>query len=209
MTKNSEYKILIIDDSPEDMETVKRLLSETDEESYLVYEADTGKEGLNALERDKIDCVLVDYMLPDYDGTELINIIRENSDFQDIPMILFTGYGTGPRAAAALKSGAQDYVPKDQFDTNILVRSIHYAIDKKQIEVARDKLIVELQKALDEVKMLSGILPICASCKKIRDDKGDWQHIEKYLRDHSEAEFTHGICPECAKRLYPDLDVKA
>jgi len=64
-----------------------------------------------------------------------------------------------------------------------------------------------LQKAFSEIKTLRGILPICSSCKKIRNDKGYWDVIEDYLREHSEAEFSHGICPECAKRLYPDLDI--
>jgi hypothetical protein len=62
----------------------------------------------------------------------------------------------------------------------------------------------ELKMALSEVSKLSGLLPICASCKKIRDDKGSWKQIEVYISQHSEAEFTHGICPECCKRLYPE-----
>ncbi len=64
---------------------------------------------------------------------------------------------------------------------------------------------IELQKAITEVKILSGLLPICASCKKIRGDDGYWNQIEEYIRDHSEANFSHGICPECAHKLYPDL----
>ena len=63
----------------------------------------------------------------------------------------------------------------------------------------------ELQKALSEIKTLSGLLPICASCKKIRDDKGYWNQIELYIRDHTEAEFSHGLCPICAENLYGDL----
>ncbi|EKD35549.1 MAG: hypothetical protein ACD_75C01861G0001, partial [uncultured bacterium] len=63
----------------------------------------------------------------------------------------------------------------------------------------------ELREALSKVKLLSGFIPICASCKKIRDDSGYWQQIEAYIRDRSEAEFSHGICPDCAKKLYPDL----
>jgi hypothetical protein len=78
----------------------------------------------------------------------------------------------------------------------------------KLLEVEREKLIKELKNALDQVKQLSGLLPICASCKKIKDDKGDWHQIESYIRDHSEAEFTHGICQECVKKLYPGLDLK-
>lgn len=72
-------------------------------------------------------------------------------------------------------------------------------------EAELDKSILSLQQALDEVKRLRGILPICASCKKIRDDKGSWNQIESYIREHSEAEFSHSICPECAKKLYPEL----
>ena len=75
----------------------------------------------------------------------------------------------------------------------------------RQTDKEKSAAIIELHKALDEVKTLSGFLPICASCKKIRDDKGYWNQIEAYISEHSEAEFSHGICPECAKNLYPDL----
>lgn len=68
-------------------------------------------------------------------------------------------------------------------------------------ETAREAVILELQEALSKVKMLSGLLPICASCKKIRDDKGQWLQVERYVRDRSEAQFTHGICPECSKQF--------
>ena len=77
--------------------------------------------------------------------------------------------------------------------------------ERKRAEREREKLILELTEALEKVKTLSGLLPICASCKKIRDDKGYWNQIESYIRRHSEAEFTHSICPDCSRRLYPDL----
>jgi hypothetical protein len=66
----------------------------------------------------------------------------------------------------------------------------------------------ELQKALTKIKTLSGLLPICASCKKIRDDQGYWTQLEYYISEHSEAEFTHGCCPECMKKLYPEMYIK-
>ena len=78
---------------------------------------------------------------------------------------------------------------------------------RKKIEEERDKLFKSLQKSLSEIKKLSGMLPICASCKKIRDDEGYWRQIESYIKDHSEAEFSHSLCPDCAKKLYPDLDI--
>jgi PAS domain S-box-containing protein len=77
--------------------------------------------------------------------------------------------------------------------------------DHKQLEREQVKLIVSLQEALAQVKTLSGLLPMCASCKKIRDDQGYWRQVEEYIAAHTEAEFTHGICPECAARLYPQL----
>ena len=75
----------------------------------------------------------------------------------------------------------------------------------KAREAERDRLILELQKALSKVKQMRGLLPICASCKKIRDDKGYWNQIESYIKEHSEADFSHSLCPECAKKLYPNL----
>ncbi len=76
--------------------------------------------------------------------------------------------------------------------------------ERKLLEKERQKVFVELQKALSEVKKLSGFLPICSSCKKIRDDKGYWKEVERYIGEHSEAEFSHSICPECMRKLYPE-----
>ncbi len=80
--------------------------------------------------------------------------------------------------------------------------------ERKRIEEEREKLIKDLQEALTKVKLLSGMLPICSSCKKVRDDRGYWNQIEVYIRDHSEAEFTHGLCPECFKKLYPNMSLE-
>jgi hypothetical protein len=83
-------------------------------------------------------------------------------------------------------------------------------LTKKNIESQRlqkdlEDTVEQLRATLSEVKTLTGLLPICASCKKIRDDKGYWSQIESYIREHSEADFTHSICPECAKKLYPQI----
>ena len=77
--------------------------------------------------------------------------------------------------------------------------------ERKRAEEEREKVISQLQQALAHVKKLSGLLPICASCKKIRDDRGYWLQVEEYIHDHSEAQFSHGLCPECAKKLYPEF----
>jgi PAS domain S-box-containing protein len=79
--------------------------------------------------------------------------------------------------------------------------------DRKRAEMERKNLINELKNALAQVRTLSGLLPICSHCKKIRDDKGYWNQIESYIYKHSDAEFSHGICPECAKKYYSDMDL--
>ncbi len=81
----------------------------------------------------------------------------------------------------------------------------HDITERKELESERERLIAELKQALSKVKTLSGFLPICASCKKIRNDEGYWQQIEAYIRENTDADFSHGLCPECAEKLYPDF----
>ena len=76
--------------------------------------------------------------------------------------------------------------------------------ERKRTEAEKEQLIVQLQNAMQDVKVLSGFLPICAACKKIRDDTGYWRQIEEYISKHSNALFSHGICPDCSKKLYPE-----
>jgi len=95
---------------------------------------------------------------------------------------------------------------RDQAERVVGVSTIARDIsERKRTEAERERLLGELQAALAQVKALRGLLPICANCKMIRDDKGRWNQIEIYIRDHSEATFTHGLCPECSRRLYPQL----
>lgn len=79
--------------------------------------------------------------------------------------------------------------------------------ERKQFQEQQKKLMAELKKAIEKIKTLRGLLPICASCKRIRDDQGSWQQVESYIRDHSGAIFSHSLCPDCAKKIYPDLDL--
>ena len=98
------------------------------------------------------------------------------------------------------------FTPFTVADQDYLLLIASDVTERKRAEVSREKLVKELQKALSEVRTLKGIIPICASCKKIRDDKGYWEQIETYINKHSEAGFSHSICPECAKKIYPDFD---
>ena len=103
-------------------------------------------------------------------------------------------------------SQMEDKVKKRTKDISEINKHLNLEVkERRQAEKEKEQLIEKLQKTLSDVKKLSGLLPICASCKKIRDDKGYWNQIESYIRDHSEANFSHGICPDCKKKLYPDL----
>jgi PAS domain S-box-containing protein len=97
------------------------------------------------------------------------------------------------------------FIPFTVADQKYLLLIASDVTEQKRAEVAQEKLVEELQKALSDIRTLQGIIPICASCQKIRDDKGYWEQIESYIKKHSEADFSHAICPDCAKKLYPDL----
>ena len=98
-----------------------------------------------------------------------------------------------------------DYTEKDVETVAYLADVTWHIVEQKRVEEALEEERRRLQQALDEVKTLRGIVPICANCKKIRDDKGYWNQVEKFVSDHTEAEFSHGICPDCAQKLYPEL----
>ncbi len=205
MDNNKKVTVLIVDDSTEDKETARRYLSKSLDNSYLLMEADTGEGGIDMLKENHPDCILLDFQLPDMDGINFIRDVRVKSDLKKIPVIMLTGQGDESIAAESLKSGVQDYLVKETLTSDLLLRSIKYSIDKKQLELEREIYIKKIEDALERIKRLEGMLPICCSCKKIRDDKGGWNQVEVYIRDHSEAEFTHGMCPECSEKLYPEL----
>lgn len=192
--KNSILKILLIEDNEGDAELIRLVLNES--EGSVLKNADCVSSGLKLLEEEPFDVVLLDLGLPDSSGLDAVQRIQDKG--LKLPIIVLTGLSDEELAVRAISLGAQDYLVKGRIDGDLLHRAIRYAIERK-------KLILELQEALANVKKLSGMLPICASCKKIRDDKGYWTQVETYIRDRSEAEFTHGICPECTKKLYPEI----
>ncbi len=94
------------------------------------------------------------------------------------------------------------YEENDAIRLSLVAENAWLIVRRKRAEEQREKLIAQLEQALADVKRLSGLVPICAGCKKIRDDQGFWQQVEAYISDRTDAEFTHGMCPECIERLY-------
>jgi DNA-binding NtrC family response regulator len=202
-----KLRILHLEDSRNDAELIRENLANggIDCEIALV---ETREDFVAAIERGGFDLILADYKLPLFDGLSALAIRQEQCP--DVPFVFVSGQIGEERAIESLKSGATDYVIKDKLSR--LVPAVNRALAeakertrRKQAEEDREKLVHELQEALARVKTLSGMLPICASCKKIRDDKGYWSQIESYISTHSDAEFTHGMCPDCEKKAYEEL----
>jgi two-component system, response regulator PdtaR len=207
-----DIRILIAEDDYLVGEMVRGMLLEM---GYIIIgQASDGLEATELTQSLRPDIVLMDIKMPDMDGLQATRLIHERSP---TPVVVLTAYETSELLQEASAAGVGAYLVKPpnphdmdrainiamaRFKDMIELRHLNAELQQRYEE--RDKLVHELQDALAKVKMLSGLLPICASCKKIRDDQGYWKQIEVYIRDHSEAEFTHGLCPDCARKHYPE-----
>ena len=189
-------KVLIIEDDEGDAELICRFLSKAENIYFDTDRAGLMSSGIDLLGKKNFDVILSDLGLPDSVGVETLE--KLHSCYPDIPMIVLTALDDENTALGAVQSGAQDYLVKGQINTSQLIRSIRYAME-------RQKLITELAKRLKEIKTLRGLLPMCAWCRNIRDDKGYWKNLEAYIQEHTDAAFSHGICPECMKKVIPEL----
>jgi sigma-B regulation protein RsbU (phosphoserine phosphatase) len=170
---------------------------------HEVVETVNGAAAWDALQLpDAPRMAILDWMMPEMDGPAVV--CRVHALKADCPpyIIMLTTKGEKADIIAGLDAGADDYISKP-FDAGELRARIEVGRRLVEMQDSLAAKVRELHQALDQIKTLRGILPICSSCKKIRDDQGYWNQVEVYVRDHTEAEFTHGICPECVKKLYP------
>ena len=189
-------RVLIIEDSAEDSELICSFLSEAKNIHFDTELAQLLSSGVDFLEKKHFDVILADLGLPDSVGLEAA--VKLQSLYPHIPLIVLTGFDDEKTALGAVKSGAQDYLIKGQIDTSQLIRTIRYSIE-------RQKLLTQLENSLKEIKTLQGLLPMCAWCRQIRDDKGYWKGLEAYIVEHTNAAFTHGICPKCLEKVNLEL----
>lgn len=202
-------RVLLIEDDEADAFLIQELLLESAGQpkkgaiKTVITHVGRLAEGIRLAVKDEFDIIIADLGLPDSQG--LATVKKLAAAVKHIPIVVMTGLADDRSGFEAVNAGAQDYLVKGKVSGETLVRSIRYAIERKRIMNEKQQVIAELQAALAKVKVLSGFLPICCSCKKIRDDKGYWQQIESYIKSHSEAEFSHGICPECSMKLYPEI----
>jgi DNA-binding response OmpR family regulator len=202
-------KVLITDDDPEILHLTATILERA---GYEVLEASTGKQCLEAVQAHHPDIVLLDVMLPDVSGIEVCKQIKANEALQGIFVILVSGVQVSSEyQAGGLDVGADGYLIKPISNKELVAR-VHSMVRIKRAEDAlrekekeQQKLISELQEALAEIKTLKGFIPICATCKKIRDDEGYWNQLEAYISEHTDAVFSHGMCPECAEKYREEI----
>jgi DNA-binding response OmpR family regulator len=201
--KGTTIRILLVEDDPEDARMYQAMLAIEARNEFHLARVGRLAEATERLGSQEYDLVLSDLGLPDSQG--LPTFLSLNARAPLLPIVVLSGLDDEEFAVKAVQEGAQDYLVKSQVNGPLLARSLRYAIERKRIATERDRLIQELQDALAKVKLLSGMLPICSWCKKVRDDQNYWQEVESYVSSHCEARFSHGICPGCLVKAKEDL----
>ncbi|MBF0413032.1 MAG: response regulator [Desulfamplus sp.] len=207
-------KILIAED---DLLSRTLLASVLNRIGHEVVVTVNGVDALNKLqEANAPKLAIIDWMMPILDGLEVLCRIRamcmnKNGDAYEHELyatrpyiIMLTTKGDKADIIAGLDAGADDYLTKP-FDMGELKARVDVGQRLLEMQSALSAKVAELQDALNHINTLRGIVPICAGCKKIRDDAGYWQQVESYISKYTQAQFSHGICPDCMKRLYPEV----
>lgn len=195
------FQILAVDDTPGNLQVLSEVLLA---EGYQVRVAVNGEAALASVAAAKPDLILLDVRMPGLTGLDVCRRLKAEEALRSIPVIFLSAAGEPEDILAGFQAGGADYVAKPFGVVELLARvRAHLEIHEARENQAR--LIAELQEALESVQLLSGLVPICAHCKKIRNDTGFWQRMESYIESRSMARFSHGLCPDCIPALYPDL----
>lgn len=191
-------RILVADDDPVSLRVLQKALQKWGHE---VIVARDGTEAWQVLTRpDAPQTAILDWMMPGMDGLTLCRRIRSVPATPAPYLILLTARDDYSDVVAGLEAGANDYVTKPFHHAELRAR-VRVGIRVQQLQSKLSDQVRDLETALAQVKQLRGLLPICMYCKRIRKDEDYWQQVETYISEHSEAEFSHGICPDCYGKL--------
>ena len=186
--------VLVADDLDINRKLLRTLLAA---DGYEVIEASNGIDAFNILQTATGPMVgLIDWEMPEMEGIEVCRQARALQGTPPLYLILLTVRDSKRDIVAGLQGGANDYITKP-FDKTELLARVSIGRQMVQLQQALTEHVAELKEALISVKQLAGLLPICSYCKKIRDDQNYWQQVEAYVGKHSEAKFSHSICPQC------------
>ena len=195
-------RVLIAEDDPVSRRILERLLRKWGYEVLVTTNGDEARVALQSAETP--DVALLDIMMPKMDGLEICRRLRALN--RRTYVILVTAKHGAREIVKGIEAGADDYLTKP-YDPDELRARVLVGVRIVDLQTALVGRVAELERALAEVKQLYGILPIYSYCRKIRDDSDYWQTVEQYLATHSEAKFSHGICPSCYETtVKPQLD---
>ena len=185
--------VLIVDDVPENLTVLKQML---EEQNYRVRPAINGEIALRAVNSSPPEIILLDIRMPEMDGYEFCRRLKSVEKTRSIPVIFISALDELNDKVKAFSLGAVDYIAKPLQEEEVIARvKTHLTI--RRLQQSLEEKNNNLQKAMGEIKALQGIIPICAWCKKIRDDEGFWKQVEVYFTERSDVMFSHGVCPDC------------
>ncbi|MCX7016680.1 MAG: response regulator transcription factor [Candidatus Sumerlaeota bacterium] len=195
-------RILIAEDDLTSRRLLEAMLTKWD---YDVVVACDGAQAWTALQAPGAPrLAILDWMMPEMDGVEICRRVRQRDSRDPTYIILLTALSRKKDMATGLDAGANDYIAKP-FDKDELRARVRVGQRVVDLQGALADRVRELQESLAHIRTLQGILPICMHCHRIRNDQQSWERIERYIEGHSDAHFTHSLCPECLEKHYPDL----
>jgi PleD family two-component response regulator len=193
--------VLVVDDNPKNVQVLGTILMDA---KYRVAVANNGAMVFEVLKKLRPDLILLDIMMPEMDGYEVCRRLKADPGTHEIPIIFLTAKTETDDIVKGFDLGAADFITKPFRAKELLARvHTHYTLTNLQQNLKRKNQ--ELEEALSNVKTLSGLLPICSFCKRIRNASGSWEYLESFIRGHTTADFTHSICPECSRSHYGEF----
>lgn len=191
-------RILIAEDDLVSQRMLEATLAKWGHEVVVTGDGDAAWKVLRSGEAPRL--AILDWMMPGLDGAEICRRVRATEAAPPPYLILLTARGSQTDVVAGLNSGADDYVTKP-FDRDELRARVQAGTRIVDLQHELADRVRELEDAMSRVKLLQGLLPICSYCKRVRKDENYWQQVESYVSDHSEARFSHGICPPCYEKV--------
>lgn len=199
---STEIKILVVDDDPDLLQGTAHVL---ESDGYTVARASSGEEAIQTAAAFRPDLVLSDRDMPGMDGLEMCRRLKGHPASADVFVVIISGAHTLTEdQVSGLNSGADGYILRPIGSRELSARVEAFARIVRLTRALQLKNTA-LEAAMAKVKALSGMLPICSDCKKIRDDRGYWNQVEAYIQSHSEASFTHSLCPQCVQKYFPGI----
>jgi len=203
--RTKAMKILIAEDDPVSRRILEATLIKW---GYEVSVALDGTEAWEKLQRENAPALaILDIMMPGIDGLEVCRRVRQLPTTTPPYLILLTAMSSKDEVVTGIQAGANDYLSKP-FHRDELKARVGVGAQMLSLQQSLAERVQELEQALSQVKQLQGMLPICSYCKKIRNDKNYWQRVEGYISDHTDVEFSHGICPDCHAQVMTELAEK-